>query len=65
MKNYRKEFEELKVVSTELASMARVQAIQKASTTDSYNLCVKRMFVLGCFSTDDQCGKELFIDDLR
>lgn len=65
MKNYRKEFEELKVVSTELASMARVQAIQKASTTDSYNLCVKRMIEIGCFSEDYLFGKEMFIDDLR
>lgn len=63
MKNYRKEFEELKFVSVELASMARVHAISKASTTDVYNKCIKKMFEVGCFSKD--FDKEVFIDDLR
>lgn len=66
MKNYRKEFEDLKEVSIELASMARAQAILRTSTADSYNRCVKRMLDIGCFSREDQlCDKELFIDDLR
>ena len=46
MKNYKKEFEELKEISIKLAEMARNHAIQKSPTTDLYNKCIKKMFDL-------------------
>ena len=65
-KNSRKnDLEELKVVSVQLSKMAKRHAELHHPLAESYNECIRKMFVLGCFSTDDQCGKELFIDDLR
>ena len=63
MKNYKKEFEELKEISIKLASMARNYAFQKSSTTDAYNNCIKKMFDLGCFPKE--FDREILIDDLR
>lgn len=66
MKNYKKEFEELKETTIKLAEMARSHAIYKSSTTDLYNECIKKMFDIGCFSGEDFLfDKEIFIDDLR
>jgi hypothetical protein len=63
MKNYKKEFEELKEITIKLASMARNHALQKRSTIDIYNNCVKKMFDLGCFPKE--FAEEIHIDDLR
>ncbi len=63
MKNYKKEFEELKEISIKLAAMARNHAIQKSPTTDLYNKYIKKMFDLGCFSKE--FDQEILIDDLR
>ncbi len=63
MKNYKKEFEELKEISIKLAAMARNHAIQKSPTTDLYNKCIKKMFDLGCFPKE--FDTEILIDDLR
>lgn len=65
MKNYKKEFEELKKVSMKLASLAKNYAIQKRSTTDEYNNCIKKMFELECFSKEYIFDNEILIDDLR
>lgn len=65
MKNYKKEFEELKEISIKLAAMARNYAIQKSSTTDAYNNHIKKMFDLECFSKENVFDKDIFIDDLR
>jgi len=63
MKNYKKEFEELKEVSIKLASIARNHALQKSSTTDVYNNCIKKMFDLNCFPKE--FNREVSIDDLK
>lgn len=63
MKNYKKEFEDLKEISIKLAEMARNHAVYKSSTTDLYNNCIKKMFDLGCFPKE--FDQEFFIDDLR
>ena len=63
MKNYKKEFEELKEISIKLAAMARNNAVNKSSTTDLYNKCIKKMFDLGCFPKE--FDQEVLIDDLR
>jgi hypothetical protein len=63
MKNYKKEFEELKEISIKLAAMAKNHAVNKSSTTDAYNKCIKKMFDLGCFPKE--FDQEVLIDDLR
>ena len=63
MKNYKKEFEELKEISIKLAIMARNHAIHKSPTTDLYNKCIKKMFDLGFFP--NEFDQEFFIYDLR
>ena len=65
MKNNKKEFDELKEVSIKLAAMARNYALQKSSTTDVYNNCIKKMLDLGCFSRENIFDNEILIDDLR
>lgn len=65
MKKYKKEFDELKEIAIKLAEMARNHAIQKSSTTDLYNNCIKKMLDLGCFSKENIFENEIFIDDLR
>lgn len=65
MKNYKKEFEELKEISINLAAMARNHALQKSSIVDFYNECIKKMFDLGCFSRENAFDEEVLIDDYK
>ena len=43
--------------------MAKNHAVNKSSTTDAYNKCIKKMFDLGCFPKE--FDQEVLIDDLR